>query len=81
LFVWDTEDYLCYQRPERLPVWKASIDLLVFVFMATSHLSEFRRQVSTPTVPKLSIALLELSGNGDETLKVRSLSPTNRMGF
>lgn len=61
-------------RTEPLPVWKASIDLLVFIFMATSHLSEFRRQVSTPTVPKLSSALLELSSKGDTKLNLLILS-------
>lgn len=78
---WDTDWNNGIQRAEPLPVWKAAIDLLVFAFIATSHLSEFRRQVSTPTVPKLSSALLELSGSGDEILKASDSFFAQRTSF
>ncbi|CCA66610.1 hypothetical protein PIIN_00293 [Serendipita indica DSM 11827] len=57
-------------KTEPHAIWKASIDLLVFIFVNTTHLAEFRRQVSTPTVPKLTTALLELLSKADDSLKV-----------
>ncbi|CAG8556783.1 6180_t:CDS:2 [Acaulospora colombiana] len=61
-------------KSEPVAVWNAAIDLLVYVFTKNIHLPEFRRQVSTPTVPKFSAALLELVQKGDTSLKVSQLS-------
>ncbi|KAG8850762.1 hypothetical protein FRC20_001944, partial [Serendipita sp. 405] len=66
-------------KTEPPPVWKASIDLLVYIFMNTSHLADFRRQVSTPTVPKLTTALLDLFPKPDPSLKILIISSLSKL--
>ena len=47
--------------------------LLGYIFEATSGNAEFRRQVSTPNVPKFATALVVLAEkNADEGVKVRN---------
>ncbi|PVG03562.1 hypothetical protein CPB86DRAFT_748859 [Serendipita vermifera] len=61
-------------KSEPVAVWRASVDLLVYIFTKNIHLPEFRRQISTPTVPKFSAALLELVQRDDTSLRTLCLS-------
>lgn len=55
-------------------MWKASIRLLAFIFISTTSLTEFQRNVVTPNIPKFSYALLSLmEKQPDEELKVLCL--------
>lgn len=51
----------CSQRNETTPIYRASGYLLFCIFTAATHLSEFQRLVSLPSVPKFVSAMLALS--------------------
>ncbi|KXN89565.1 Proline-, glutamic acid- and leucine-rich protein 1 [Leucoagaricus sp. SymC.cos] len=56
-------------------VLKAAIRLMKTIFARSHEISEFRRQVATPNIPKLLVALIPLvEQNGDVELKVVAMS-------
>lgn len=44
-----------------MPVLKASIRLLTYIFVNTTDLPEFQRQISIPNIPKFSLSLITLA--------------------
>lgn len=63
------------QKNESAPALKAATRLLRFVFAESTNFPEFQRQVSTPNVPKFSLAISSLAEkNSDEGLQVNHIS-------
>ncbi|KAI0743285.1 rRNA processing/ribosome biogenesis-domain-containing protein [Irpex lacteus] len=72
---WVTASLSFISRNESVPVLKACIRLLRYIFTAATGIPEFQRQVSTPNVPKFSSALLTIIEKHDDVeLQVLSLS-------
>lgn len=59
------------QRPEPVPILKASTRYLSLVLCVAGHNLEFQRQVAIPVVPKVSLALLTIAEkHNDRDIKV-----------
>jgi len=59
------------QRPEPVPILRASTRYLSLVLCAAGHNLEFQRQVAIPIVPKVSSALLTIAEkHNDRDIKV-----------
>ncbi|KAI0089115.1 rRNA processing/ribosome biogenesis-domain-containing protein [Irpex rosettiformis] len=77
---WVTASLSLVSRNESLPVLKACIRLLRYIFTSTTSISEFQRQVAMPNVPKFSTALLTIVDKNDDTeLKVLSLNSLSHL--
>ncbi|KAG8961176.1 hypothetical protein FRC03_005682, partial [Tulasnella sp. 419] len=58
-------------RNDVLPIYKASIHLLLRLFSSSMMMPEFQRQVSSPNVPKFASSLISLSEqNSDQGLRL-----------
>jgi hypothetical protein len=63
------------QKPEPVPILRASMRYLSLVLCAAGHNLEFQRQVAIPIVPKVSSALLTIAEkHNDRDIKVVPLS-------
>lgn len=63
--------FTLYKKNEPPVVLKAAIRLLRTIFSRSYDISEFRRQIATPNIPKLLVGLIALvEQTGDTELKV-----------
>ena len=72
------------QKPEPVPILRASMRYLSLVLCAAGHNLEFQRQVAIPIVPKVSSALLTIAEkHNDRDVKVvpRILKETTCSSF
>ncbi|KAI0346803.1 hypothetical protein BDW22DRAFT_1386488 [Trametopsis cervina] len=63
---WVTAGLSFILKNETVPVLKASIRLLRYIFTTATGVPEFQRQVSTPNVPKFSSALMSITEKRDD---------------